>query len=270
MVAPPRPRCTFCSGLGPLTEEHILSQRATKLFERQGILTGDACHFVELDPNQPPKQHEVQAQIRSAFADRRRRKSSKRLYARNVCGPCNNGWMRRLDEEAFWFVEAAAKTFRGEYHLPLTAANATPLARWALMKTLCTFARDGDLVLPHHTEAVRNGRMPDDVRVEVVQSRIHGFHAFALRTAFAPHGAWIAVFRFCDYYLRLFFDPADSPHRLVRCLHRGRMIHPMDESSVRYVESDPLGNVTTPRNVPEELELLCYMLCAECGPASPP
>lgn len=223
-------------------------------------MTGQAHHFVEVDTPTPIRQDHVDALIHRAFAERKNLKSAKRFYTRTVCPSCNNGWMRRLDEAAFWFIEAAAKSFHGVHHMPLDINNAPTLAKWVFMKTICSFSRDGDKVLPHHAQALFDGYMPDDIRVELLHSRIYGYHPFAFRAAFAPTGAWIATFRVCDYYLRVFYDPIGEPRRLVRCIQKGRVFHPFDDYSVGFVPEDPLGRVRDPRTVPEEMELLSYLL----------
>jgi hypothetical protein len=118
MPARPPARCMFCDALG-VTHAHIIAESFTKLFD---------------DPDDPLEYEVVHEFTDPVTRDKREIKRARTfaLTTRKVCGPCNSGWLNRLEDA----VRPTMAAFARDTPVTLDAEEQDTLALWAAAATL--------------------------------------------------------------------------------------------------------------------------------------
>lgn len=94
-----RPRCWYCDTPG-VTDEHVLARSLSDLFPRHGTFRLDYEH-PELGVRARP-----------------RRAPKLMIKSRKFCGPCNNGWMNRIDQDARRLLQGLVLDARTSFDEP--------------------------------------------------------------------------------------------------------------------------------------------------------
>lgn len=121
-TAPMARRCVFCGGTG-LTREHVIPRWLSDVLPEQARFRGQDQATVLLHPQRTidgPHHREMVETFNSATV-------------KAVCGPCNNGFMNKIETEARPFLSTM---IRGNLAMPLTTEAASAVATWAVKTSL--------------------------------------------------------------------------------------------------------------------------------------
>ncbi len=122
-----RPRCQFCGGENPISDEHVFPKWIGKLL-----------------PPAPSERSHVKTSLRRALNPKTRTEITDAIVHRKMAGPaqsrtvrrfcvdCNNGWMGRLEEKA---MPVLTPLICGDQPT-LSAENLLAIARWAGLKAI--------------------------------------------------------------------------------------------------------------------------------------
>jgi hypothetical protein len=177
----------FCDALG-VTKAHVFAQSWTKLFD---------------EPNDTGEHEVVHRYTDPVTGDSRILKRAKTfaMWSRKVCGPCNGGWLRELEER----VQPLMARFAANEPITLNSGEQEDLALWSVVSALIAMSNDpeaagfADPAIAH--EIYREKRPPDGMDVWL-GANAHGemgwFGSHSLNLANAPEqqGAWGATITF--------------------------------------------------------------------------
>ncbi len=148
--------CIYCGYVGKFTNEHIYPSWLSKQYPRRYAQT---VHTLNR-----PERHAFWEEVPIHGNDEVGSHDPYDTVVRNVCAPCNNGWMSRLQIAAKPLIESLAN---GEWP-DFTAEESATLARWSTMVSI-NFECRGRILKAMETQrkALMNGDMPAGWRIAI-------------------------------------------------------------------------------------------------------
>jgi hypothetical protein len=197
----------FCGAPG-VTKAHVFAQSWTKLFD---------------EPNDT-REHEVVHRYTDPVTGETRvlkRAKSSAMWSRKVCGSCNGGWLRELEER----VEPLMAHFAANRPVTLNRNEQADLALWSVAAALIAMSNDPEAVafadpeIAH--EVYREKRPPHGMDVWL-GANAHGemgwFGSHSLNLTNAPEqtGAWGATITFGYAVMHMVFHGFPSQRMRLR------------------------------------------------------
>ena len=149
----------FCGATG-VTKAHVFAKSWTELFD---------------EPNDTREHEVVHHYVDPQTGERRELKRSKTfaLVGRKVCGPCNSGWLRELEER----LRPLMSKFAANTPVSIGHEEQSDLALWAVAATLIAMAQDPlatDFALPVIAHDIYRDRRPPESMNVWLGANSHG------------------------------------------------------------------------------------------------
>jgi len=187
MAVPVSGKCMFCETLG-VTKAHVFAQSWTKLFD---------------EPNDT-REHEVVHRYTDPVTGETRilkRAKTFAMWNRKVCGSCNSGWLRELEER----VQPLMARFAVNDPITLNSNEQEDLALWAVVSALIAMSNDpeaGAFADPAIAREICREKRPPHGMDVWLGANAHGemgwfgSHSLNLTNAPAQRAAWGATITF--------------------------------------------------------------------------
>jgi hypothetical protein len=182
-------RCMFCDATG-VTKAHVFAESWTGLFDKPSDTHGHEVVHRYVDPSTGTQREIKRAKT---FA----------LKSRKVCGKCNSGWLRQLEER----IRPLMAAFAQNTSMILASNEQADLALWATAASLIAMSMDPEacgFAYPTLAPEINRTKRPTPGMDIWLGANAHGelawfgSHSLNLRNVRdAPeHGAWGATITF--------------------------------------------------------------------------
>jgi hypothetical protein len=166
MAKPPK-LCAFCEKPGSITKQHIWPEWIKKIIpgtaSSHSVVTGEFLTF-----NPGPKYPQTHAAMRQGPAGSRK--------VRNVCGPCNGGWMGRLET----LVKPTASALILNQFRIIEGDEKRYLATWlSLISMMVEFTNPATAAIEQRDRTFLMERLEPPPHFNIWISRYEGFESLA-------------------------------------------------------------------------------------------